>query len=32
MRRCTLGFYSAWKGISWGVGYYYTRTSGQQKK
>ncbi len=26
-----LGFYSAWKGISWGVGYYYTRTSGQQK-
>ncbi|HBR9068316.1 TPA: fimbrial biogenesis outer membrane usher protein, partial [Klebsiella pneumoniae] len=26
-----LGFYSAWKGISWGVGYYYTRASGQQK-
>ncbi|MBN0763807.1 fimbria/pilus outer membrane usher protein, partial [Pseudomonas aeruginosa] len=22
-----LGFYSAWKGISWGVGYYYTRAS-----
>ncbi len=26
-----LGFYSAWKGISLGVGYHYTRTSGQQK-
>jgi len=22
------GFYSAWKGISWGLGYYYTRSSG----
>ncbi len=21
------GFYSAWKGISWGLGYYYTRSS-----
>lgn len=21
------GFYSAWKGISWGVGYYYTKSS-----
>lgn len=26
-----LGFYSAWKGISWGVGYYYTRASNQEK-
>ncbi len=26
-----LGFYSAWKGISWGVGYYYTRASNQGK-
>ncbi|MEG1213126.1 MAG: fimbria/pilus outer membrane usher protein [Leclercia sp.] len=22
------GFYSAWKGISWGLGYYYTKSSG----
>ncbi|WNY89881.1 fimbria/pilus outer membrane usher protein [Leclercia adecarboxylata] len=22
------GFYSAWKGISWGLGYYYTQSSG----
>ncbi|MEB6379018.1 fimbrial biogenesis outer membrane usher protein [Leclercia adecarboxylata] len=22
------GFYSAWRGISWGLGYYYTQTSG----
>ncbi|CAM4178048.1 fimbria/pilus outer membrane usher protein [Klebsiella sp. 10982] len=26
-----LGFYSAWKGISWGAGYYYTRSSDQEK-
>ncbi|WP_087607147.1 fimbria/pilus outer membrane usher protein [Klebsiella pneumoniae] len=31
VRTVHLGFYSAWKGISWGVGYYYTRASGQQK-
>ncbi len=31
MRRCTLGSTAPWKGISWGVGYYYTRASGQQK-
>jgi len=22
------GFYSAWKGLSWGLGYYYTRSTG----
>ncbi|ROS22885.1 outer membrane usher protein [Raoultella terrigena] len=26
-----VGFYSAWKGISWGVGYYYTRSSDDEK-
>lgn len=24
------GFYSAWKGITWSVGYFYTRASGHQ--
>lgn len=26
-----LGFYSAWRGVSWGVGYYYTQSSDRQK-
>lgn len=26
-----LGFYSAWRGVSWGVGYYYTQSSERQK-
>jgi outer membrane usher protein len=26
-----LGFYSAWKGVSWGVGYYYTQSSDREK-
>lgn len=26
-----LGFYSAWKGVSWGVGYYYTQSSDHNK-
>lgn len=26
-----LGFYSAWKGISWGVGYYYTQSSDRER-
>ncbi len=26
-----LGFYSAWKGISWGVGYYYTAPAASKK-
>ncbi|HAT1681992.1 TPA: fimbrial biogenesis outer membrane usher protein [Klebsiella oxytoca] len=26
-----LGFYSAWRGVTWGVGYYYTQSSDRQK-
>ena len=26
-----VGFYSAWKGVSWGVGYYYTASSEYKK-
>jgi P pilus assembly protein, porin PapC len=26
-----LGFYNNWKGISWGVGYYFTKSSEQNK-
>ncbi|HCB1502201.1 TPA: fimbrial biogenesis outer membrane usher protein [Klebsiella michiganensis] len=26
-----LGFYSAWRGVSWGVGYYYTQSSDRNK-
>ena len=26
-----LGFYSAWRGVTWGVGYYYTHSSDRQK-
>lgn len=26
-----LGFYSAWRDVSWGVGYYYTQSSDRQK-
>lgn len=26
-----LGFYSAWKSVSWGVGYYYTQSSDREK-
>ena len=26
-----LGFYNTWQGVSWGVGYYYTKSSEQNK-
>lgn len=31
MKQSILGFYSAWRGVSWGVGYYYTQSSERQK-